>query len=272
MPSSALLAATGVPEPSDPPAPPLGVGRFRALVGLDPLPLAVDVRGGPRDSVAEDVGVPPHDLRSDRGLDVGEVEDPGLGGELGVQDDLQPEVPQLAGQLERGARLERVVDLVGLLEQVLAQRRMRLLAIPRAAVGLAQPSRDPGHRPRTRHGELGGDRAEVDRGCEGRVLERSDRSAIVRPEYPDRMVGRVEPPEHGQRMEPGGSRASRQRHGRLARPGPEGRERDDQHRTRRFDRRRHESLAGDDLESVRGIEPPAEPRLRDERVEHRRLR
>ena len=93
-------------------------------------------------------------MRGDRGLDVGQVEDAGLRGELGVQDDLEPQVAELAGQLGRRAGLQRVVDLVGLLEQVLAERGVGLLAVPRAAVGLAQPGRDPGHRPRSGDGQL----------------------------------------------------------------------------------------------------------------------
>ena len=74
------------------------------------------------------------DLRGERGLDVGQVEDSVLGGELGVEDDLEQQVAELLGQLRRRPGLERVVDLVGLLEQVLAQRRVGLLAVPRAAV------------------------------------------------------------------------------------------------------------------------------------------
>ena len=70
----------------------------------------------------------------DRGLDVGQVEDAGLGGELGMEHDLEQQVAELAGQRRRGPGLERVVDLVRLLEQVLAQRRVGLLAVPRAAV------------------------------------------------------------------------------------------------------------------------------------------
>ena len=76
-----------------------GLGRSRRprrpLVGLDPLPLAVDVRRGPRDRVAEHVRVATDDLGADRGLDVGQVEDAGLGRELGMQDDLQPQVAEL---------------------------------------------------------------------------------------------------------------------------------------------------------------------------------
>ena len=100
MPSSALRSAPW-------PRPPRRVaGRAAAscaLVGLDPLPLPVHVRGGPRDGVAEDVRVAADDLPGDRRLDVGEVEDAGLGRELGVQDDLEQEVAELLRQRRRGA-------------------------------------------------------------------------------------------------------------------------------------------------------------------------
>ena len=121
-----------------------------ALGRLDPLPLAVDVRRGARLGLAEHVRMAPDDLRRDRGLDVGQVEHAGLGGELRVEHDLQPQVAELAGELRRGTRLERVVDLVRLLEQVVAQRLVRLLAIPRAAVGRPEAVADGRHRPRSR--------------------------------------------------------------------------------------------------------------------------
>ena len=75
------------------------------------------------------------------GLDVGQVEDTGLGRQLGVEDDLEQQVAELLGELRRGAGLERVVDLVGLLEQVAAQAQVGLLAVPRAAVGLRAAGR-----------------------------------------------------------------------------------------------------------------------------------
>ena len=114
-------------------------GRLRGpLRLLDPLPLAVDVGRRADLRVAEDVRVAADDLARDRGLDVGQVEDAGLGGQLGVEDDLQPEVAELGGQLRRGPAGQRVVDLVGLLEEVVAQRFVGLLAIPRAAVRAAR--------------------------------------------------------------------------------------------------------------------------------------
>ena len=118
------------------------LGRRRPLVRLDLLPVAVHVRRGPRHGIAEHVRVAADDLGRDRRLDVGQVEDAGLGGELGVEHDLEQQVAELAGQRRRGAGLERVVDLVGLLEQVLAQRWVGLLAVPRAAVRLRAGGRE----------------------------------------------------------------------------------------------------------------------------------
>ena len=88
------------------------------------------------------------DLRREGRLHVAQVEHALLRGELRVQHDLEQQVAELAGELGRGPGLERVVDLVGLLEQVVPQRRVGLLAVPRAAVGLAEAVADPGHRPR----------------------------------------------------------------------------------------------------------------------------
>ncbi len=80
---------------------PSSAGRRRGLgplVGLDPLPLAVHVGGGPRLRLAEHVRVAADDLRGDRGLDVGRSKTPGLGGQLGVEDDLEEQVAELPGE------------------------------------------------------------------------------------------------------------------------------------------------------------------------------
>ena len=248
------------------------VGRGGPLIGLDPFPLAVDVRRGPRLGVAEHVRMAADDLRRDRGLDVGEVEHAGLGGELGVEHDLQPQVAELAGQLGRGPGCERVVDLVRLLEQVLAQRFVGLLAVPRAAVRAGAAGRRSRASPTGRRGPAPGATGR------GRAAPRAIRPAsdpTVAPsaaaEPTDRVVGRVEPPD-----ELAADRSNPARRGRAAaRPpmrfaiaGPEHRERHEQDRPRRLDRAREQALGGDDLQPVGGIEPPAEPRLRDERVEH----
>ena len=124
------------------------------------------------------------DLGRDRGVDVGQVEDALLGRELGVEDDLEEEVAELLGERRRRARAERVVDLVGLLEEVVPERLVGLLAVPRAAVGQAQPVRDPGHRPGARDGQLGRDGAEVERAAEsvrGQVARSCPSAAPNRP-------------------------------------------------------------------------------------------
>ena len=127
------------------------------------------------------------DLRGDRGVDVGQVEDALLGRELGVEDHLEQEVAELLGEGRRGAGAERVVDLVGLLEEVVPERLVGLLAVPRAAVRQAQPVRDPGHRPGARDRQLAGDRAEVERAGEGRP--RSGRRSSPPPPTPNRPTG-----------------------------------------------------------------------------------
>src|SRR5439155_26801913 len=116
----------------------------------------------------------PNDLRANRLLDVGEVEHAGLGGQLGVEDDLEEEVAELAGEGRARPGLERVVDLVCLLEEMATERGVRLLAVPRAAVRLAKAVRKPGQRPGARRGTLGGDGREVQRTPEDRRVERAD--------------------------------------------------------------------------------------------------
>jgi hypothetical protein len=173
----------------------------------------------------------PDDLRGNRGLHVGEIEHTGLGGELRMEDDLQPEVAQLARELGRGTGLERVVDLVRLLEEMLAQRSVGLLAIPRAAVGRAQPLRDPGHRPRTHHRELGGDRRDVDGGLERRRVERADGHAVRLAEATDRVVGGVQATQDVDRVvAPGTCPAGERSGGDDLVTGPEQRKRHDQKR------------------------------------------
>ena len=222
--------------------------------------------------VAEHVRVAADDLRGERGLDVGQVEDAFLGGELGVQDDLQQQVAELAGQLGGRAALERVVDLVRLLEQVVAQRGVGLLAVPRTAVRLAQPVADPGHRPRSRRRPP---RARAGRGSRARRGSAASRAPMVvasaAPEPPDRVVRRVEAAEDRQRVVAAGSVAAGQRRHRLAAPvAPEQRGRHDQHGPRRLDGRADEPLGGDQLDARARIQSPAQPRLGQEGVQHAR--
>jgi hypothetical protein len=83
------------------------------------------------------------------------------------------------------------------------------------------------------------------------------------------MLGRIEPTQEDQWVTRCRTRTARERQG-LDSPvvRTKRRERDDQERTRRLDRRADEPLAGEHLDPVCRVQPPAKPRLRDERVEH----
>ena len=61
------------------------------------------------------------------------VKSPSLVRDLREEHDLEEQVAELLAQPGRVAAIERVERLVGLLEQERAERRERLLAIPRAA-------------------------------------------------------------------------------------------------------------------------------------------
>ena len=140
-------------------------------------------------------------MRGDRRVDVGQVEDARLGRELGVEDDLEEQVAELLGEGRRRAAAERVVDLVGLLEEVVPERLVGLLAVPRAAVRQAQAVRDPGHRPRARDGHLAGDRRQVERRRRDPPPSSSPIvEALGRAEPADRMVGRDRAGEDAERV------------------------------------------------------------------------
>jgi hypothetical protein len=216
------------------------------------------------------------DLRCDRGLHVGQVEDILLGSELGVQDDLEPQVTELASQLRGRAGLERVVHLVRLLEQVVAQRLVGLLTIPGTAVGGPETVADRRHRPRPGHGCLGLERGEVERRGEVIGVELADGGRRMRPEPADRMVCGIGTREDLQRLTAAWTVPPGQgRHvGRFASIRPCGSsseqhgQRHDQRRSRRLERRPDQPFARDDLQAGGGIQPEPEARLRDEGVQH----
>ncbi len=77
--------------------------------------------------------VTPDHLRRDRLDHVAEGERVGLLAHARVIDDLQQEVAELVLELREIAALDRIRDLVGLLDRVGRDRREILLEIPRAA-------------------------------------------------------------------------------------------------------------------------------------------
>ncbi len=73
----------------------------------------------------------------------GELEAPFLPGQLAVVDDLEQQVPQLAGQMIEVAALDGIGHLVGLFQGMRHDARVVLLQIPRAAMlRIAQPGHE----------------------------------------------------------------------------------------------------------------------------------
>src|SRR5207245_3749477 len=136
---------------------------------------------------------------------------------LGMEDDLQQQVSEFLGQRRRRPGAEGVVYLVRLFEEMVAQRLMGLLAVPRAAIGPPQPIGDPGHRPGARERKLRGNRREVDRRRQNVRAEVADRRRLDSPESSDGMVGRVEPSKERDWVVASGPMAARERADRLAR-------------------------------------------------------
>ena len=65
-----------------------------------------------------------------------------LASDPGHEHDLEEEVPELLAELVRVAGGDRIHDLVGLLEKVGSEGVEGLLAVPRAAPGVAQTVHD----------------------------------------------------------------------------------------------------------------------------------
>jgi hypothetical protein len=84
----------------------------------------------------------PAELRHDVGDRVVDVEVTRLGGDLGVEDDLQQDVAKLVGEPVHVAGLDGGDRLVRLLHEVAAQGQMRLLQVPGAALRAAQDRHD----------------------------------------------------------------------------------------------------------------------------------
>src|SRR5712691_6040181 len=115
------------------------VPRLVALRVLPVLQHFVRIRDG---DIAEHVRMPRHHLGRDRLRYLRGIEAPLLGGDLRVHRDLEQEVAQLFLDLGVVARVDRLEELVGLLEQVGSQRLVRLHPVPRTAPWRAQPGHD----------------------------------------------------------------------------------------------------------------------------------
>lgn len=151
---------------------PRNPGEYRLLVRrvgllafarLQLLPTLDDRLGGERlarfaEGLAlggEDVWMAANELAGDRPKGVVDREVPLLGGNLREEDRLEEHVAQLLAQCTRVAAVQRVEQLVGLLEHEGAERLERLLAVPRAAVRPAQRAHHLDESRKERAGILG---------------------------------------------------------------------------------------------------------------------
>ena len=71
--------------------------------------------------------------------DVGDVKALLFTSDLRMENDLQEQIAQLFGELGVVRVIERVQDFIGFFEKERAQARVRLLVVPGAAVGRAEP-------------------------------------------------------------------------------------------------------------------------------------
>jgi len=110
------------------------------------------------------VRVPAHDLVADPLHERFDVEVPALLGDARLEYDLKQQIPQLFAQRLGRTAVDRLQHLVGLLDQVGAQRREGLLTIPGTAVRPAQPIHDLAQSLHLRHGFLRRARPRAGRG------------------------------------------------------------------------------------------------------------
>src|SRR5581483_6681527 len=107
------------------------------LLRLDPLPVHEDLVGPGDPYVPEHMRVPADQLRDDPARDVVDVPRAVVGGHLGVERDLEQQVAELLAKAIPVVGVDRVEDLVGLLEQMAGEGPVRLLAVPGASARAA---------------------------------------------------------------------------------------------------------------------------------------
>jgi hypothetical protein len=96
----------------------------------------------PRSLFAKNVRMAAHQLAVQMVQHIRHGEMAFVGRHLGIKQHLQQQIAQLLGQMRKIAPLNGVEDLVGLLQRVFADGIEGLFAVPRAAVGSAQPRHD----------------------------------------------------------------------------------------------------------------------------------
>ena len=145
MPCSSAARAS-LPVSSSPPSVAVG-SDGRPLVGLDPLPVLLDLLGRRGVPVGEHVRVPTHELGDQAPRHVVDIEGRRLGllGDPRVEEHLQQHVAELLGEVAGVGLPDRLEHLVRLLDEVGRQALVGLLGVPRAAARRTQAVHD-GHR------------------------------------------------------------------------------------------------------------------------------
>ena len=108
------------------------LGKLNLVPDLEHLVGALGVR------IAKHVWVAADELGVDIARHVGQRKLAGVRRNLRMQYYLHEHVAELLAQMRHVVRLDAIERLVGFLDHVLANAAVRLLAVPRAAVGLTQ--------------------------------------------------------------------------------------------------------------------------------------
>ena len=154
-------------------------GRPALLGALEPVPVGLDVLGRPRLAIGEDmrdggatslVTMPSAMSSTSNGSSAV------LGCHPGVEDHLEQDVAELLAKVAPVADLDRLDQLVRLLDQVADERLVRLLRVPRTATGRAQTVHHRDEVEQMRAGQVvrAGQQLELGRGAKAR--QRSARS------------------------------------------------------------------------------------------------
>ena len=179
--------------------------------------------------------------------------------------------PSSSARSGRRAALQRVVDLVGLLEQEGAQRQVVLLAVPGTAVRLAQAVHEPGQAEGAGHVEVVGQRRQQDGAAASAAASaRADRGVTRAAE--DRVVRRDRDAAAGPRGRRRGHGARAGRRGRGAAPAGSARagrrrpRRQEQQREPRIEGPAGQPVEGHHLQSIGRVDAGPGQQLEDGRV------
>jgi hypothetical protein len=113
-----------------------------AFLLFDLFPVAQNLGSVLGALVAEDVRVAANQFFVDFADDVVDGEAAFLVGDLRVEENLKEEVAEFLGEFGVVRGVEGVEDFIGFFDEIRAESRVGLLAVPRAAVGCAETGHD----------------------------------------------------------------------------------------------------------------------------------